>query len=268
MTDRAVPIRALIFDMDGLLVDTEDLAAGALRQFLANHGREMTEGTMERTLGRRLPEAIAIIKDHYGLSGEVVDLTRQYDLLRLEALRGNVVPMRGAADIIRWAREAGLRLALASSSNRTHVDLSLEEAGLAGAFDAEACGDEVTNGKPAPDIFLLAASRISEQPAACVVLEDAPAGLAAAHAAGMRSIWVPNEKTRGLTPETPYTLRASHLDEAREWLARESLRPAGGGRPVSGAASGRTRCRAPPPRRQAAGSTGETRAGSSTRRSA
>jgi len=219
MTDHAAPIRALIFDMDGLLVDTEDLAAGALRQFLGDHGREMAGGTMERTLGRRLPEAIAIIKEQYGLDGEVEELTGQYDLLRLEALRGNVVPMRGAAGIIRWAREAGLRLALASSSKRTHVDLSLAESGLAGSFDAEACGDEVVHGKPAPDIFLLAARRVGADPGACVVLEDAPAGLAAGHAAGMRTIWVPNEKTRGLTPETPYTVRVEHLDDAREWVA-------------------------------------------------
>ena len=217
-TGHATPIRALIFDMDGLLVDTEDLAAGALHAFLANHGRNMEAGTMERTLGRRLPEAIAIIKDHYGLDGDVDALTTQYDLLRLEALRGNVAPMRGAAAIIAWAREAGLRMALASSSKRTHVDLSLAEAGLAGSFDAEACGDEVTNGKPAPDIFLLAAGRLNVPPAACVVLEDAPAGLAAGHAAGMRTIWVPNEKTRHLTPETPFTVRVDHLEAAQDWL--------------------------------------------------
>jgi HAD superfamily hydrolase (TIGR01509 family) len=223
MTDSTAPkpIRALIFDMDGLLVDSEDLAAGALRQFLANNGREMTDGTMERTLGRRLPEAIAIIKEHYGLDGEVSDLTDQYDLMRLEALRGNVLPMRGAAAIIDWAREVGLQVALASSSKRTHVDLSLQEAGLAGKFQAEACGDEVTNGKPAPDIFLLAATRLGVDPSACVVLEDAPAGLAAGHAAGMRTIWVPNEKTRDLIPETPFTVRVDHLDEAQDWLRDE-----------------------------------------------
>jgi HAD superfamily hydrolase (TIGR01509 family) len=219
MTDRTVPIRALIFDMDGLLVDSEDLAADALRRFLENRGQEMTDGTMERTLGRRLPEAIAIIKEHYGLDGEVDDLTLEYDLLRLEALRGSVRPMPGAAAIVEWARAAGLRVALASSSKRTHVDLSLQETGLAGKFDSETCGDEVTNGKPAPDIFLLAASRVGVDPEACVVLEDAPAGLAAGHAAGMRTIWVPNHKTRDLDPGVPVTFRALGLDDARGWLA-------------------------------------------------
>ena len=219
MTPHNAPIQALIFDMDGLLVDSEDLAAGALHEFLASHGHEMTDGTMERTLGRRLPEAIAIIQDHYGIDGDLDMLTTQYDLLRLEALRGNVLPMRGAGDIVRWARDAGLRVGLASSSKRTHVDLSLAEAGLTGLFDAEACGDEVTNGKPAPDIFLLAADRLGVDPGRCVVLEDAPAGLAAGHAAGMFTIWVPNEKTRGLEAGIPVTFRAEHLDDARAWLA-------------------------------------------------
>jgi HAD superfamily hydrolase (TIGR01509 family) len=221
MTPHDVPIRALIFDMDGLLVDSEDLAAGALRRFLAKHGHEMTDGTMERTLGRRLPEAIAVIRDHYGLTGDLEDLTGQYDRLRLDALRGNVQPMPGAKQIVRWARDAGIAVALASSSLRTHVDLSLAEAGLAGLFDAEACGDEVTNGKPAPDIFLLAARRLGIDPAACVVLEDAPAGLAAGHAAGMRTIWVPNEKTKDLEAAVPVTLRVANLDAAREWIAAQ-----------------------------------------------
>ena len=135
------------------------------------------------------------------------------------ALRGNVRPMPGARELLDWARSAGLPMALASSSKRTHVELSLAETGLAGSFDAEVCGDEVERGKPEPEMFLLAAERIGAAPEGCVVLEDAPAGLAAAHAAGMRGLWVPNEKTRGLEPGVPVAARLASLSEAQEWIA-------------------------------------------------
>lgn len=212
-------IRALVFDMDGLLVDSEGLAAMALERFLAEHGRTMVPGTMERTLGRRLPEAMAVIAEDYELAGDLPDLVAAYDHLRLEALRGNVRPMPGAPEIVRWARDRGLKIALATSSLRTHADLSLTEAGLAGLFDAEATGAEVERGKPEPDIFLLAAERLGVEPAACAVLEDAPAGLAAAAAAGMVPVWVPNANTRDLSSPVEVAVRCDDLFAARDWLA-------------------------------------------------
>jgi HAD superfamily hydrolase (TIGR01509 family) len=214
-----LPLRALIFDMDGLLVDSEGLAALALERFLADHGKLMLPGTMERTLGRRLPEAIAVIAEAYELPGQLDDLVATYGRLRLEALRGNVRPMPGAVEIVRWGRDQGLKLALATSSLRSHADLSLAESGLHGMFDAEATGAEVARGKPEPDIFLLAAERLDVDPAACAVLEDAPAGLAAAAAAGMAPIWVPNAVTRDLAAPVAVAARCDDLFAARAWLS-------------------------------------------------
>jgi len=217
------PIAALIFDMDGLLVDSEDLAAGALAQFLQNHGVVMVEGTMEQTLGRRLPEAIEIVAEYYELPGDRAQLTTEYEQLRLEAIRGRVTPMEGAAEILAWGREAGLRIALATSSLRTHALESLAHTGLLGLFDAEVTGELVTKGKPDPQMFLRAAEVLDVPPANAVVLEDAPAGLQAAFAAGMRSIWVPNQRTQSLDPKTTVTYRASSLIAAKTWLATQSL---------------------------------------------
>ncbi len=212
------PIRALIFDMDGLLIDSEPIAAAALAGFLRRHGHEVRPGTMESTLGRRLPEAMAVIAEAYRLPVPIADLVQTYGELRLAALRGNLRPMPGAAALLTFARAAGLKLALATSSLRSHADLSLAETRLAGLFDAEATGDEVERGKPNPDIFLLAADRLGEAPAACVVLEDAPAGLAAAAAAGMRRIWVPNETTRGLRLPVPVDATLPDLEAVVPWL--------------------------------------------------
>jgi HAD superfamily hydrolase (TIGR01509 family) len=216
-TEQPLP-RALIFDMDGLLIDSEPVAARALAAFIESHGRAVRPGTMELTLGRRLPEAVAMIADAYGLVEDVAVLTDRYDRLRLAALRGNLRQMAGANDLLEFARAAGLRVGLATSSQRTHADLSLAETGLTGRFDAEATGDEVERGKPAPDLFLLVAGRLGEAPAACVVIEDAPAGLAAAAAAGMRRLWVPNDLTRGLTPPVAIDGAFADLKAVIPWL--------------------------------------------------
>jgi HAD superfamily hydrolase (TIGR01509 family) len=115
--------------------------------------------------------------------------------MRMNALRGAVKALPGAYEIIAWGRAHKLKLALASSGMRVHVDLSLLEVGLNDGFDAEITGDDVTHGKPAPDLFLGAAAKLGVSPGDCIVFEDAPAGVTAGKAAGMRVIAVPHEGT-------------------------------------------------------------------------
>jgi HAD superfamily hydrolase (TIGR01509 family) len=188
-------LRALIFDMDGLLVDTEPLAAKAMDDFLARYQLERRPWVHARLLGRRLPEAVAIVREGYEMSEPLDQLTDVYAGMRMDALRGAVKALPGAHEIIAWGRARNLKLALASSGMRVHVDLSLLEVGLNGAFDAEITGDDVMHGKPAPDLFVGAAAKLGVAPADCVVFEDAPAGVTAGKAAGMRVIAVPHEGT-------------------------------------------------------------------------
>lgn len=223
-----LPIRALIFDMDGLLVDSEPLAAKAMADFLARFGQSPRPEIAARLLGRRLPEAIAIVRDAYGLAADLDELTRMYGAMRLAALRGNLRPMAGARELLAFGREAGLRLALATSGMREHVDVSLAESGLEGLFDAEVTGDQVQRGKPAPDLFLLAAQQLGVSPAVCVVLEDAPLGVEAAKAAGMRVIAVPNERTASLPfPVAPDTT-VPNLSAAIPWLLHHGVERSAG----------------------------------------
>ena len=217
------PIRALIFDMDGLLVDSEPLAEAAMTAFLRRYGHEPRAEVGERLLGRRLPEALAIVREAYELQLPIEELIAIYGEMRMEALRGNVLPMPGAAEIIAFGRAAGLRLALATSGHRSHADLSLGETGLAGLFDAEATGDDVERGKPAPDLFLLAASRVGVDPAACVVFEDAPLGVASAVAAGMRVAAVPNAKSREMPFPVAPTVFLPDLTAAIGWLREQGV---------------------------------------------
>jgi HAD superfamily hydrolase (TIGR01509 family) len=221
--DRTQPVRALIFDMDGLLVDSEGLAAEAMDRLLTEYRLERNPEVHGKLLGRRLVEALAIVREGYGMDVEVEILIARYSDLRTEALRGSVKAMPGAAEIIARARLAGLPVALATSGMRIHADISLEETGLAGSFDSETTGDEVTRGKPAPDLFLMAAERLGIEPADAVVLEDSPLGVEAAKAAGMRVIAVLGHPGREVVFPVPPDVVVESLHQAASWLGLPDL---------------------------------------------
>jgi sugar-phosphatase len=161
---------------------------------------------------------MAIIRDAYALDVPIEVLIDQYGELRLAALRGAVRLMPGAIEVIEFGRLAGLKIGLATSGMRTHAAVSLAETGLRGMFDAEVTGDEVDNGKPAPDLFLAAASRLGVEPSESVVFEDAPNGVTAAQAAGMRVAAVPAVGHDVTFPTAPDIVLKS-LIEAPAWLA-------------------------------------------------
>jgi HAD superfamily hydrolase (TIGR01509 family) len=221
--DRTQPVRALIFDIDGLLVDSEGLAAEAMDRLLTEYRLERNPEVHGKLLGRRLVEALAIVREGYAMDVEVEILIARYSDLRTEALRGSVKAMPGAAEIIARARLAGLPVALATSGMRIHADISLEETGLAGSFDSETTGDEVTRGKPAPDLFLMAAERLGIEPADAVVLEDSPLGVEAAKAAGMRVIAVLGHPGREVVFPVPPDVVVESLHQAASWLGLPDL---------------------------------------------
>lgn len=215
-------IAALIFDMDGLLVDSEPLARLAMEKFLVAHDREIDPVVQKQLLGRRLPEAVAIVKEGYGLPEPVEELTLEYAALRLAEIRGSLHLMPGAAELVAYGKEKRLPMAVATSAMHEHAELSLGESGLAGSFDIEVTGDEVMNGKPAPDLFLLAAERLHISPEFCVVFEDAPNGVAAARAAGMTVAAVPNAQSREHSFDIEPDVTLPDLHAAIGWL--EQLR--------------------------------------------
>jgi HAD superfamily hydrolase (TIGR01509 family) len=212
---------ALIFDMDGLLVDSEPRSDLAMEQFLTRRMLDLDPELMPQLLGRRLPEAMVIVKDWYGLDDDAAAITVEFSELRLAALKEYLPVMPGARELVAWGREQQIPMALATSSRRAHADIAIAAAGLTGLFDAEATGDEVERGKPEPDLFLLAATRLGVAPAGVLVFEDAPAGVAAAKAAGMRVVWIPNDHSRDLEMNVKPDHQFDSLIEAREWLDAE-----------------------------------------------
>jgi HAD superfamily hydrolase (TIGR01509 family) len=191
-------IRALLFDLDGLMVDSEPHSLNSWRVVLSTRGVVLEQNVIDRMFGLRQTDAARMLADVYGLAESPELLAREKEEYQITHLAGQVPPMPGLSALIEECTQRELRIAVASSGVRPYVLAVLEAVALTGRFSAIVTGDEVKNGKPAPDIFLAAAQALQVEPQQCMVLEDAPTGVQAAKAAGMRCIAVPNGHTRQL----------------------------------------------------------------------
>ncbi len=210
-------IKAVLFDFDGLLADSEPLQKAAWRTYLADHGYTLEQSLVDRMFGLRLLESATLVRQELGLAMPVEQVMAERDALFLSSLHGNLHPMPGAAGTVARIRELGLRVALATSGHRRYLDIALHELGLQDAFDAVVTGDTVAQGKPAPDIFLRAAELLGVAPSTCVVVEDAPHGITAARAAGMTAVAIPNELTHDLHFSQAHVVCPS-LDAFGQWI--------------------------------------------------
>lgn len=187
---------AVLFDLDGVLVDSEPLQLAVFGECLAEAGLALGPEELERRIVRE-GATVATLLAEGGLvaSADAVDAAV---LERLLPRLAELAPVPGAADAVRRAREAGHAVGLVSSSRRVAVEAKLERCGLTGAFDAVVSREDVARLKPAPDPFLLAAELLGVEPGRCAVVEDADKGLLAARAAGMTAVAVGPASSPGL----------------------------------------------------------------------
>jgi len=186
-------LAAVLFDMDGLLVDSEPLWTVAEIELAGRLGGTWDPGLKTAIVGTRLEVAVPTILRWYGRDAaeDEVAETSRWLLGRMGELLTERVPLLpGAADLLAAVRAAGIPVALVSSSYRALVDAVL--ASGVGPFDLTVAGDEVTDGKPHPAPYLLACARLGVEPQQCVVLEDSPSGVAAGEAAGCAVVAVPS----------------------------------------------------------------------------
>ncbi len=182
-------LSAVIFDMDGVLADTEPIQEEALVAFLALRGKAFVRDGYAETIGLDYRQFWMEVIGRYGLIESTDDCARGYEPILLPRLAG-LKAAPGAGELTRALAAAGVPLAVASSSLRPVVEATLGAIGLRDAFEAVVSGDEVRTGKPAPEIYLLAADRLGVEPARCVAIEDSPSGVRAAMAAGMACLGV------------------------------------------------------------------------------
>ena len=178
--------RAVIFDIDGTIVDNMHLHAEAFAVFAERHGLPaLTPGDRARLDGRRNSEIFPLLFKREVPREEWQAYEREKEGLYRELSKGRLAPMKGLHTLIARLRDSGIPMALATSAPEPNVIHTLHELGLADAFPVIVRGDQVPRGKPAPDVFIEAARRLQVAPADCLVFEDAPMGIEAAHAAGM-----------------------------------------------------------------------------------
>lgn len=181
----------LIFDWDGVVVDSSQAHAAAWEMLAGETGRPLPEGHFKAGFGRKNEHIIPYILGWDVAPAEVVRLGRRKEELYREVLkRSGIAPLPGVREFLTALQAAGVPCAVGSSTERKNIDTIMAVIGLAPFFRAIVSADDVTRGKPDPQVFLLAAERIGVPAARCVVCEDAFAGLEAARAGGMRSIGV------------------------------------------------------------------------------
>lgn len=185
-----------IFDMDGLLLDTEKFYTVVQQKILQRFGKEFTWELKAKMMGKKALEAARTLVDTLQLQDQLTpeEFVREREHM-LDAMFPESELMPGAERLILHLKASGVPICVATSSHRRHFERkTTKHTALFSLFDHIVTGDMVSEGKPAPDIFLSAAAKwsVAPQPGACLVFEDAPSGVAAACAAGMQCVMVPD----------------------------------------------------------------------------
>ncbi len=207
---RSLP-EAVVFDNDGLLLDTESVWTRAEQDLFESYGLKFSPADKQELVGTSAEIAGGILERRLDAPGRAAELIAELNLLVVAELEHGVEAMVGARDLLEALRERGTPIGLVSNSPRVFVERSLQLAGFADIFDVVLSAHEVAAPKPAPDPYLEACRRLGVEPGPSVVaLEDSPTGVAAARAAGLTVIGVPS--IAGVSLDQAHLLAESLLD--------------------------------------------------------
>jgi HAD superfamily hydrolase (TIGR01509 family) len=184
-------IEAVVFDLDGVIVDSEQVWDDVRERLVHERGGRWHDRAQTDMMGMSSPEWSRYMHDELGLEQAPEEINDEVVRRLLERYEHDLPLIDGAVDAV-GRLAAAFPLAVASSSNRPVIETVLREAGIDGLFAATVSSEEVERGKPAPDVYLEAARRLGVDPARCAAVEDSSNGLRAAAAAGMRVVAIPN----------------------------------------------------------------------------
>jgi mannitol-1-/sugar-/sorbitol-6-/2-deoxyglucose-6-phosphatase len=204
---------AIIFDMDGTLVDTEVVWHEAEEQLVAARGAVYTLEARSELVGLRLDEGLTKLRDYYGFTDDVETLVDELNRNMMALIGNEVRTMPGIPEIVGWVVERQLPRAIASAAPTMLIDAIVERLQWAEVFAVRCSADDEKAGKPAPDVYLTAARKLGIDPSRCLALEDTVAGARAATAAGMICCVVPDpkySKVEAFANITPYVFSSFH----------------------------------------------------------
>src|SRR5262245_26508288 len=189
-------VDAIIFDMDGVLVDSEPLGFEAMRRVMARQGIAYTHADNDEFVGRTTLEECQVLTTRHCLVTDPRELTQEYVDILVGLIREQPRPLPGVPGVLEGLRAAGYRMALASSADLAVIAENVSALRLERFFEAIVSGTQVARGKPAPDVFVETARQLRVAREACLVVEDSRNGLLAAKAAGMTCAVIPCSSTR------------------------------------------------------------------------
>jgi beta-phosphoglucomutase len=208
-------VKAILWDLDGVLVNSMEFHYRAYSEILSQRGVKLSrEKYLKEMIGLR---NYTILRRVLGdlPNEEILRLAEQKEEAFRRLVKGQVQPLPGAAELVRRARDGGIKQAIVSSTPRANIELMLQSLGLYECFEVIVGEEDAERGKPDPEGFVLAASRLGVPPEECVVIEDAPEGIAGGKAAGMRCIGVTT--TRPAEKLLQADLIVESLEDERVW---------------------------------------------------
>lgn len=215
---------AIIFDMDGVLIDSERISFKCFQEVFKEYNYKMEEKFYLKLIGRNVKSIKEIMEKEYGSDFPFDTIYKKKAQLALETTNKNGVIIKpGVHELLDYLNEEDYKIAVATSTRRERALELLQEAKIKDKVNFVVCGDEVENSKPDPEIFLKAAKGLDVDPKKCIVIEDSDAGITAAHAAKMTGIHVPDmkqleEETKELAFKVCKSLEAvrEYLEEIKE----------------------------------------------------
>jgi beta-phosphoglucomutase len=213
-------IRGVLFDMDGVLADSEPFICQAAVEMFARKGMKVSPVDFKPFVGTGENRYISGVADRYGVKIDIEEAKATTYAIYLEIIRGRLKPLPGAVEFVARCRNMGFKTAVATSADAIKMEANLKEISLpASMFNATVNGLEVENKKPFPDIYLRAAEKIGISPSECLVIEDAVSGIKAARSAGCRSLALTTSFDRSKLVEADWICAslAEVPDEALNW---------------------------------------------------
>lgn len=188
-------IKAVIFDMDGLMIDSERVTFEGYQHVLAKENLTMSEEKYKTLLGKPVKAVHDLFKEDYGPQYDVDQIIKDVHAYIAKRFETEGIPLKpGLVELLKYLKENNYKTIIATSSHRNRVDLIVKQAQIDQYFDDSICGDEVTKGKPNPEVFLKACQKLQVSPQDALVLEDSESGINAAYNAEIKVIGIPDMK--------------------------------------------------------------------------
>ena len=214
-------IKAFIFDMDGLILDTERIAFKSYKEALKEYGYDFSEAFFLTLVGTNVKLTKELCLNRYGSWFPFDLLHENHNKITEEYIKKNGVPLKeGVNELIDYLKEKDYKIALATSSDREKAEYLLELVKIKDKFDYIICGNDIVNSKPNPEIFLKAAENLKVEPKECVVIEDSKFGVKAAVNAGMKVINVPDMKMPNSEVKSMAFKIFNNLLEVKDYISK------------------------------------------------